>query len=122
MSDTEGTGPIDGVGRFLRLDPEKRRKMWRRARFAAFFLVVLLIILFIFGGEYGALSIFRYQRYEKTLSNRLEAERAKSDSLRQLLDNLKTDSEFIERTARERLRMIKNGETIYRFEEKKEPK
>jgi len=105
-----------GGPKFLRLDPESRHKMWKKARLAAFILVILIFVGFVFGGESGVLALYRYSRYEKTLRRRLAKEKARTDSLQQVLTKLRSDPDFQERTAREKLRLIKDGEIIYRFE------
>jgi cell division protein FtsB len=69
----------------------------------------------VFGGEYSMLELHR-KRAE------LEAERltlldlqAQLDSLTAWADSLRNDPLTIERVARERFGMIRDGETLYRF-------
>jgi len=106
-------------GKFLRFDPEQRRKMMRRARFAAMALMLIVLLVLIFGGQSGLISIYRYSRYEKILERKLTEEKNASDSLQQVLIKLRSDPEFRERAAREKLRMIDEGEMIFRFDDRK---
>ncbi len=107
----------DSGGKFLRFDPEQRRKMVRRARIAAIALVLIVLIVVIFGGQSGLISIYRYSRYEKILERELAKEKNTTDSLQQVLIKLRSDPEFRERAAREKLRMIDEGEIIFRFDD-----
>jgi len=104
-------------GRFLRISPEGRRKMWRRTRTAIYVLVAVLVLALMFGGKFGIISRIRYDRFEKSLELQLETEKARNDSLKIVLNRLKTDPDYLERMTRERLRMIKENEKIYRFRE-----
>ena len=106
-------------GRFLRLDAEGRRRMWRGARTAIAILFVLLLVLLLFGGDFGLISLYRYRRFEKRIEEEIGAAQARQDSLKQVMLKLKSDDAFKERLAREKLRMIKDGEVIYRFDDKK---
>jgi len=91
--------------------------MWKRAKAALFGLFTLLILFMLFGGEFGFLSAYRYTRYERILQEQLASEQARQDSLEKVLERLKNDPEYLERMAREKLSMVKDGEKIYRFEE-----
>ncbi|RKZ29904.1 hypothetical protein DRQ36_07210 [bacterium] len=91
--------------------------MWKRAKASFFALIALFVLVLLFRGEFGLLSLYRYSRFEKTLERQLAAEQARGDSLEQVLYRLKTDPEFLERMARERLNMIKDNERVYRFKE-----
>ena len=101
--------------RFLRLSPENRKKMWKRAKIAIYALVSLLVLIFLFGGEFGMFALYRYDRYKKIYEKQVAIEQVRQDSLSTVLLKLKTDPEYLERLAREKLRMVKDGERIYRF-------
>ncbi len=91
--------------------------MWRRTRTAIYVLVAVLVLALMFGGKFGIISRIRYDRFEKSLELQLETEKARNDSLKIVLNRLKTDPDYLERMTRERLRMIKENEKIYRFRE-----
>ena len=110
-------GKEEEESRFLRISGEKRARMWKRARTALYVLIALVVMVFLFGGEFGVAALYRYGRFEKKLDGRIEAEEARRDSLEQVMEKLTNDPSFVERMAREKLRMISEGEEIYRFEE-----
>jgi cell division protein FtsB len=117
MTDRRAKREAPSKAKFLRLDPEQRRRVWQRARYAGVALVLLVLIAIIFGGQSGFIAIYRYSRYEKMLEKSLDSEKAVTDSLQNVLMRLRTDSDYRERAAREKLRMIEDGEMIFRFEE-----
>lgn len=102
--------------KFLRLNPEKRHRIWKKARYAAVALILIILLAIVFGGQSGIIALYRYSRYEKTLKRRLAQEEQITDSLQQVLTSLRNDPEYKERAAREKLRMIEEGEIIFRFE------
>lgn len=71
----------------------------------------------IFGGEYGAVSLWRIERAHVQEVARVEALREKVERLRARADSLETDSATLERLARERFGLIREGERLYRFVE-----
>ena len=87
----------------------------RRAILPAIFLVALYYALF--GGEY---SLFELSRTRAAVADQ-EAEladlRRQIDSLGAWADSLRVDSATLERIARERFGMIRDGELLYRFAE-----
>lgn len=89
-------------------------------RFADFLIlgVLLLAAYFaVFGGEF---SIFQIQRLEALQAERaaeLARTRARIDSLQDVAERLRLDEQEIERVARERYGMIRDGEILYRFRE-----
>lgn len=80
-------------------------------------LMLIILLVLIFGGQSGLISIYRYSRYEKILERKLAEEKNATDSLQQVLIKLRSDPEFRERAAREKLRMIDEGEIIFRFDD-----
>jgi cell division protein FtsB len=71
----------------------------------------------IFGGEYSYFEL-RGARQEKTeVEAQLARLRWENDSLRAWADSLQNDSATIERFARERLGLIRDGEILYRSAE-----
>lgn len=117
MSKQEKNKKKNSDKKFLRIDPEQRLKVWKKARYAAIALILLVLLVIVFGGQSGFIALLRYSRYEKTLQRRLTEEQRISDSLEIVLTRLKTDPEYKERAAREKLRMIEEGEIIVRFED-----
>jgi cell division protein FtsB len=67
------------------------------------------------GGEYTAFDLGRISMRQKAEAARLAAIRTDVDSLRTVAEALESDPATIERVARERFGMIREGETLYRF-------
>ncbi len=117
MSKQEKNNEKTSSKKFLRIDPGQRLKVWKKARYAAIALILLVLLVIVFGGQSGFIALLRYSRYEKTLQRRLAEEQRISDSLEVVLTRLRSDPEYKERAAREKLRMIEEGEIIVRFED-----
>jgi cell division protein FtsB len=69
----------------------------------------------LFGGEYGFFALRRLQSQQQREETAVQALRAEVDSLRARQDSLENDSATLERIARERYGLIRNGERLYRF-------
>jgi cell division protein FtsB len=78
-------------------------------------LLALAVYYAVFGGEY---SIFELRQARIDIEN-AEVElvdlRERVDSLRARADSLENDPATLERIARERFGMVREGETLYRF-------
>jgi len=78
-------------------------------------LIGLAAYFAVFGGEYSVLEV-RWARAEREeLERRLAEVERVNDSLRAWGDALEADSATIERVARERYGMIREGEVLYRI-------
>ena len=73
----------------------------------------------LWGGEYSAFDLRQLRREREEKTARLAEARAGVDSLRTLASRLQKDDATIERVARERFGMLRDGETLYRFFEVK---
>ena len=81
-------------------------------------LVVLGAAYFLFfGGEYTFLDLWRLEREQERAAAELQAVRAEVADLTARADSLATDSAALERLARERYGLIRDGERLYRFAE-----
>ncbi len=69
----------------------------------------------VFGGEYSLLDVRRARAERAAEAQRLAELRRVNDSLRAWADSLEVDSATIERIARERYGMIREGEVLYRI-------
>ena len=80
--------------------------------------VVLVTSYFLFlGGEYTFLDLWRLDREQARALTELDAVRAEVARLEARADSLATDSAALERLARERYGLIREGERLYRFAE-----
>ncbi len=59
------------------------------------------------------------KRSEKSLELRIDSEQVKNTKLRQEEHSMRTDPDYVEKVAREKLGLVKPGEMIYKFEEDK---
>jgi cell division protein FtsB len=71
----------------------------------------------VFGGEYSVFEVRRARLAREAEAAELERIRHEIDSLATLTDSLEDDPALLERLARERYGMIKEGEILYRFTE-----
>jgi cell division protein FtsB len=69
----------------------------------------------LWGGEYSAFHLQRLKRERREADARLVHTRAQVDSLKALAGKLERDDAEVERIARERFGMIRDGELLYRF-------
>jgi cell division protein FtsB len=69
----------------------------------------------LWGGEYSAFHLVRLKQERIEAEARLADTRAQVDSLRALAGKLEKDDDEVERIARERFGMIRDGELLYRF-------
>ncbi|HEV2146769.1 MAG TPA: septum formation initiator family protein [Longimicrobiaceae bacterium] len=69
----------------------------------------------LWGGEYSAFHLRRLDEVREAKAAELAETRAAVDSLRTYAALLEKDDATLERVARERFGMIRDGETLYRF-------
>jgi cell division protein FtsB len=69
----------------------------------------------LWGGEYSAFDLRRLDAQREVRAAELAGARAAVDSLRAYAALLEKDDATLERVARERFGMIRDGETLYRF-------
>jgi cell division protein FtsB len=78
--------------------------------------ILLLAAYFaVFGGEYSIFEIRRARAEVLEAREELSELQERIDSLRARVDSLENDPETLERIARERFGMVREGETLYRF-------
>ena len=71
----------------------------------------------IFGGEYSLLELRQAREEIKVLRGELAQVQAEVEHLRAWADSLENDSATLERIAREKYGMIREGEILYRVSE-----
>ncbi len=69
----------------------------------------------LWGGEYSYFHLRRLKKERAQAEQRLARTRAEADSLKALAQRLQKDDAEVERIARERFGMIRDGELLYRF-------
>ena len=78
-------------------------------------LVGLAVYFAVFGGEYSLFEVRQARAEREEEAERLAELRRANDSLSAWGDSLESDSAAIERLARERYGMIREGEVLYRI-------
>jgi len=85
----------------------------RRLALAA--VAVVAVYYGLWGGEYSSFDLRRLGAEREVKAAELAESRAVVDSLRAYAALLEEDDATLERVARERFGMIRDGETLYRF-------
>jgi cell division protein FtsB len=117
----KGKGKGEGKGK---RKAKRKAKAKNRARFVDLTILGMLLLaayFAIFGGEYTVFELRKLEALEVRASAELANVEAEIDSLAALALELRDDPEAIERVARERYGMIREGEILYRFQETPEP-
>ncbi len=95
-------------------------KILRFIKYNKFFTLLILIIvsMFVYGvvASKGLLTRFKFQSEKARIEKLLIEEKKKQDTLRKEIDSLNNSDEKIERVAREKYGMTKEGEVIYKIE------
>jgi cell division protein FtsL len=82
-------------------------------------LFVLAVLYMLLGGINGITGFYRLHTDVRRLESQLTRTHEAIDSLQRELERLKSDTAYIERTAREKLGMARRDERIYKFVEEK---
>lgn len=80
--------------------------------------VLALLIIFLFG-DHGLYQLYRLKRERAEIQQKIEELRAEKIQLEAKKTRLETDYKYIEELAREKYRMAKKGEKVYKVIEKK---
>ena len=80
--------------------------------------LIAIFLIFFVVGDYGLYQIYLLHKQEKKIESHIVDLNAEQDSLRVERARLETDLKYIEKLARERYRMAKKGEKVFRVIEK----
>lgn len=80
-------------------------------------LITLFIIFFVIG-DYGLYQIYLLNKQKRQLQHHITALKLEQDSLQAERSRLESDLAYIEKMAREKYRMAKKGEKVFRVIEK----
>ena len=81
-------------------------------------LIISGIIYYLFFGAYGFINIAKLKRRENKLRREKQELLKKEEALLDSLKKIKKDTFLIEKIAREKLGMIKDGDTVIIYDEK----
>jgi cell division protein FtsB len=90
------------------------RYIYRRKRFFLYVLVLLLVLSYAVFGKKGILQRVELEMENSELKNKLKAEQEKTLMLQKEVEDLRTSDKKIEKVAREKYGMVKDGEEIYK--------
>jgi cell division protein FtsB len=111
-----------GKGKRTRTPRQQERSGGRRIVDITIVGMLLLAAYFaVFGGEYSIFELRSLENLEDERAADLAVTEAEIDSLRAVAAQLENDPDAIEREARERYGMIRDGEILYRFRESAPP-
>ena len=77
----------------------------------------LFMLFFIFFSDKGFLTRIKFQKEKDRIEKQVAEEKKQQDSLRKVIDSLTNSNDMIEKIARERYYMSKEGEIIYKVEQ-----
>jgi cell division protein FtsB len=86
-----------------------------KLRWAVAAVAGLALYFVVFGGEYSWLELRRLEREQRAETEALERAQAEVKLLRAHADSLARDPIALERIARERFGLVREGERLYRF-------
>ena len=76
--------------------------------------MVLVVLLFLIFNRHGLLHLYRLQSEQKRIEAEIALLQERAAELRQGVASLESDLMYIERLAREKYRMVKRGEKVFR--------
>lgn len=95
-------------------------KILRFIKYNKFFtllaLIIFSVLIYAIIADKGLITRLKFQREKTKLEKQLIDEKKKQDTLRKEIDSLNNSDEKIERVAREKYGMTKEGEVIYKIE------
>ncbi len=77
----------------------------------------LFMLFFIFFSDKGFLTRIKFQKEKERIEKQVAEQKKQQDSLRKVIDSLTNSNDMIEKIARERYYMSKEGEIIYKVEQ-----
>ena len=103
--ETERDGLLKNIARFMKYNS-------RLVLVVVFFAGLLSLAVF---GNKGILQRYRLESERKELEKQLDEEYKKAETLRKEIEELRTSDEKIDKVAREKYGMTKDGETIQKI-------
>jgi cell division protein FtsB len=72
-----------------------------------------LVIIFVFG-DHGLLKLYKIKNERKLIQNKITNLRAERETLKNEKNKIENDLNYIEKIAREKYKMVKPGEKIFK--------
>ena len=102
--------------------PETQKQKFHlgiQGRFALLIIVVMLALALF--GERGVLRAYKLSQERHSLETEIQSLRGKNEALREEINLLRNDLEYLEDVARRELGMVKDDELVYQFSPKPSP-
>ncbi len=90
------------------------RYIYHRRRFFLYLLVMLAVLSYAVFGKKGIMQRVELEMENRELKEKLKSEQDRSLMLQKEIEELKTSDKKIEKVAREKYNMVKDGEEIYK--------
>lgn len=90
------------------------RYIYNRRRFFIYLLILLAVLSYAVFGKKGILQRVELEMENRELREKLKAEQDRTIMLQKEIEDLKTSDRKIEKVAREKYNMVKDGEEIYK--------
>lgn len=94
----------------------------KRNRRILFWSAVALGAVTVLSGNYGAYQIFKIKKQRSAIVEEIERLKKEQEILLDQRERLKTDLDMVEKVAREKYSMIREGEKVYQVVPKQEEK
>ena len=94
---------------------KKNTGLWQKYRWYIIGLFSTVLIYHLLTGNYGLIKYYELTREKEQLEIRIKKARMEIDSLKTITRQLENDPKYIEKIAREKYNMVKNGETVYQM-------
>ena len=78
-----------------------------------FLIGLSLVIIFVFG-DHGLLKLYKIKNERKLIQNKIATLRAERETLKSEKNKIENDLNYIEKIAREKYKMVKPGEKIFK--------
>src|SRR4030095_1809925 len=92
------------------------RYIYHRRKFFLYLVILLLILSYAVFGKKGILQRVELEMENRELKEKLKIEQEKTLMLQKEVEDLKTSDKKIEKVAREKYGMVKEGEEIYKID------
>lgn len=92
------------------------RYIYHRRRFFIYLIILILIMAYAVFGKKGLLQRVELEMENRELQQKLKDEQDKTIMLQKEIDELKSSDKKIEKVAREKYGMTKEGEEIYKIQ------
>lgn len=75
---------------------------------------IAIFLIFFVIGDYGLYQIYQLHKQKNSIETNIDRLKGEQDSLRRESSRLESDLKYIEKLARERYRMARKGEKVFR--------